>query len=428
MNSAQAQFVAILKTKGTGPTMSKSLTEAEFPGLEALFLSPEVHLTTKATLLTALLTLAPTPEEAIWIQKIAKNPTQFLPKELCGLFPSSQRSTDWTPFLSLIHSVIQHQDLTPLQCSEAMHSLIDPAIPDYLKAAFLESERLKRETLEENKAFWNFLWQHATHNKAKVPHLIDLSNAYDGFNRTLYLTPFTAVLLAGAGFPTVMHGLDQISPKNGINPFKILTAAKKNPLNPIDKVIAEIENPAIGWGYIDQSLSCPTLYALQALRFAMVKRPFLATLEKLLQPLAGTQTYLVTSYTHPPYKLTLSELISSAKTWENSLIFRGVEGSIQLALDRRTPWITPHGTDFVRPEDYGLSDEVYEGPISVEASLEAGLAALHNQPGYARTAILYQSAVILEKLGLSQGIDMVQHLENTLDSGKALFAWNQGMR
>lgn len=427
MNSAQAQFVAILKTKGTGPTMSKSLTEAEFPALEALFLSPEVHLTTKATLLTALLTLAPTPEEAVWIQKLSQNPEQFFPKELCVLFPHIKPTLS-TPFSTLIRRVISHQALSQAQCLEAMRSLIDPTLPDYLKAAFLEGERLKRETLEENKAFWDFLWQHATHQKAKVPHLIDLSNAYDGFNRTLYLTPFTAALLAGAGFPTVMHGLDQISPKNGINPFKILTAARKNPLHPINKVIADIENPDIAWGYIDQSLSCPTLYALQALRFAMVKRPFLATLEKLLQPLAGAQTYLVTSYTHPPYKLTLSELISSAKTWESSLIFRGVEGSIQLALDRRTPWITPHGTDFVRPEDYGLSDEVYEGPISVDASLEAGLAALHNQPGYARTAILYQSAVILEKLGLSQGIDMVQHLENTLDSGKALFAWNQGMR
>ena len=430
MTSAQAQLIAILKTKGTGPTMSKSLTKEDFPLIEKLFRSPEAHLTTKATLLTALLTLPPTDIEALWIQKLAKQPQRYLPAELCPLFSQVPPEPGFKhkPMLNFVRQVISHRSLNLEDCSQAMGYLTNRSCPDYLKAAFLEGERLKRETIEENKAFLDFLWQNSSHTRAKVPFLIDLSNGYDGFNRTLYLTPFTAVTLAAAGFPTVMHGMDEISPKNGVNPYKLLKLAEKNPLKKVSEVVKDIENPEISWGYVDQSEFSPTLYALKPLRMAMIKRPFLATLEKLLQPVSAEETYLVTSYTHPPYKHTLTALLSDSSSWKKALILRGAEGSIQLSLDRRTPWTCSSNSDFVKPEEYDLQETDYPGSTSLEDSLLEGISALGGNLGYARDAILYQGSVILEKLSLCSRSESILLLKNAIDSEKALATWNKGMQ
>ncbi len=421
MHPHQAQFIAYLKTKGTGPTMSKSLTAEDFPELNRLFLSPDVCLTTKATLLTALLTLPATPEEAHWISELTQ---KNLPSDLYCLLPDTPADSS---FIQTIHSIMAHQDLTQAHCQACMEQLFDPTLPEFLKAAFLEGERLKRETLLENEAFWAYLWKHAQHHPIDLPFVIDLSNGYDGFNRTPYLTPFTAALLGASGFPCILHGMDEISPKNGINPFKLLKACGKNPLS---LTIAHKSLKTVGWGYADQSLTFPALFALKPLRFHMVKRPFIATLEKLLQPFQAHKNYLITSYTHPPYKEMLQTLLKQTKKWDKTVILRGAEGSIQLSLDRRTPVLGDADSEsgYVSPNDFHLTPHLLEqGPITVETSLESGLEALKGRNGYAKDAVIYQGAVILTYLGLLEHSQAFVLLQKTIASGAALRAWNDGM-
>ncbi len=397
-------FIELLKKKGTGPTMSKSLWGTDFLTLESGFHSSEISLTTKATMFTALLTLPPNPEEAKWLQTAIA----FLPTELQAFLSPSKEL-----FLGLTQKAIRHENLSESEFILALDFLFDPKTPEYLKGAFLEAERLKRETLVENNACYEYFWNKSQRWETKVPVLVDLSLAYDGMNRHPLIALLVAPLLASVGIPCVLHGLDDVAPKKGINPFKILKAAGKNPLrNPLE----DIENPDIGWGYIDQSLSFPELYALKKMRSDMVKRPILATMEKLLQPIrAKNGNLLVTGYTHPPYKDMLFNVLRTHNHSPQFLILRGQEGSIQLPLDRRAPFAHSDGSsDYVRPpKEYPKTEP--DRDITVEESLEAGLKALH-QDGMERDYLSYLAQVIIEKFNLRPN--------SNFDFHKALNHWD----
>ncbi len=432
MSTAHYEFVQLLKTKGTGATMGKHLSLDQLDTLTRLFLDSGVHLTTKATLLTAILTLEKTVDEQHWLDAVLRSPEGYLPLELVTLVPGY--TGDFDPFLTLIHRVISGQDLTDDQARQAMAYVCDPMVEEYLKAAFLEAERLKRETLVENQAFLSVLMSRSLHRRVDLPFLIDLSASYDGYNRTYFLLPFTAAVLASMGFPSILHGIDEISPKNGMNTSKLLQAAGKNPLLSFESVISDLQNPAVGWSYIDESVFSPTLFQLKTLRFNMVKRPFLATLEKLLAPIRGTKTALMTSYTHPPYRGVLTSLIQQQGVWDRALIVRGAEGGIQLNLDRRTPWVKIQDTTvedgYISPTLFGFGESeppVLDNALDAAAVCAAGIAALSGQRNPVYAIIEYQVLCIVHLLGLiADNNDAQLRVVTSIQSGDALRRWTAG--
>jgi len=187
-NKPQDKLIQLLKKKGTGPSMSKSLSEEDLEDLALLLKSTEVNLTTKATMITALLTLQPTKIEKEFIDML--NPTLSMEEPP----PSNPHS-----LLTATLKAISHVDLSYDEFKTAITSLFDAQTPDYLKASFLEAERLKRESMDENKACFDVFWERSQHHPIDVPILIDIANAYDGFNRHHYLAPFIACLLGGCG-------------------------------------------------------------------------------------------------------------------------------------------------------------------------------------------------------------------------------------
>ena len=144
-----------------------------------------------------------------------------------------------------------------------------------------------------------------------------------------------------------------------------------------------------------------------------------------MQPFcASGQTYLVTGYTHPPYRDTLGHLLAKTARYDRTMIVRGVEGSIQLPLDRRAPCIVDGDDDFVRPEDFGCADvgAVSEPSLSALESLTAGLSVLRGDDhGVSRKIVLYLARVIIQKFNVTPSVS----LEEALDSGLALSAWNR---
>ncbi len=417
----QARLIAILKQKGTGHTMSKALGPLEQDDLTRFFPDSSLNIVTKATLLTAILALPKTSEEEAWLQ--ASFNTGIFPSELNFL----TQATDGKPaFYTWIQRMTRGNALTAQEAYDGMAAVFNPHIPDVAKAAFLEALRLKRETDAEHDGIYRFLWEKASRISVDVPAVVDLSAAYDGFNRTPFLLPFVACLLASVGVPCVLHGIDEISPKRGMNTAKLLQTAGKPTLLTLDAAKAAIESRSIGWAYVDQSLSFPDLFALKALRQAMVKRPVLSTLEKLLMPVQAKQTYLVTSYTHPPYRRVMSQLMQ-ARPWAQGLLVRGIEGGIQLALDRQTPHILVSPSDviegYVKPEDFAIPPQEleFEAALDAQVVLDLGLDALRGQAGYAFDAILYQAAVVAKAFGFeSAGVDQ---LRQSLSSGQALRHW-----
>ncbi len=427
MNSdPHQQLVLLLKKKGIGKTMSKTLTIEEVDSLNTLFCNHSTSLITKATLLTALLSLEPNHDEKVWIQQTIQNP-QHLPKELHCLLPNKAT----TPFEEIIQHQISGQTSPENDFKNALNMAFDPKTPGYLLAAFLESARLKRETLNENQLCLDYLVQHTTQQTLKErPFIIDLCNAYDGFNRTPNLTPFLAPLLASVGAPCVLHGIKSVAPKHGITPHKILLEAHKNPLQtPLDCVE---ELSTLGWTYIDQHHFCPSLEQLVTLRTEMVKRPMLATLEKYCRPLKHpTHHYIVTGYTHPAYKDLMPPILTTIAN--KFLLMRGVEGSLQLNLDR--PSRSLLGTQetlqetFIRPSDVDIPELALDPnpELTVKETLSLGLSALQGKKGHAYYSLLYLGLHILTSFDIMPEKEAKTVLTNALDTGIALECWSRGL-
>jgi anthranilate phosphoribosyltransferase len=426
----QQTLEELLKRKGIGPQGSKSLKEQELTELDHLMLNPAVSLTTKATMLTALLTLEPNADEKVWLEKVKEMPEKNLPAELIPFFGEEGKG-----FISYIRRIISLHDLSYQECKNCMDLFFDKTIPEYLKASFLEGERLKRESFIENQAFFESLWERVNHVKLDIPVLIDICDSYDGANRTRIFSPFVAALLASCGFPAYLHGVDKVAPKQGVSAHQVLKHLGKDPLKSSDQVKKDIENPDVGWGYIDQQIFFPALHDMKNMRKEMVKRPFLATFEKLLQPFQGRGgNYLVTGYTHPHYKDELAAQLKHQGQSAAALILKGAEGATQLSMTRDSAYVLYNGREIsdstVNPSQYGLKalEAKQDKSLMAKESAEEGLAALKGEKNYARENMLYSALTILDKMKLADPLAALPLLSNSLDSGKALGHWEKGCK
>jgi len=420
----------LLKKKGIGPEGSKSLKAEELSQLKDLFLNKQVSLTTKATMLTALLTLNPTDLEKGWMDQLKKNPSQFLPSELIEFISPT---TD--PFLSLIKKVIDHNELTEEEAKLGMSYLLDSYTPDFLKAAFLEAERLKRESFNENKIFFQCLFTSADRIETTHFPIIDICDNYDGSNRSYNFSLFTAAVLGALGYKVVLHGVDQVAPKQGYTTHQILNCAGKNPCISLAQAKQQLEEAHTGWAYVDQSIFFPNLYQFKKMRKEMVKRPFLATFEKLLQPIHSPKgNYIVTGYTHPHYKQEVVNQLKNQGKCAKAIVIKGVEGSSHMALSKDTSCVVFNGTSIheakLNPEQYGLHplEQKIDKSITADDSFIEGVKALRGERNYARENILYLASVILEAFELKTKEEILTHLSAVIDSGKAVEHWENGNR
>ena len=422
----QEQLVQLLKKKGTGATMSKHLTESESKAVVSSFKNDSLDIVTRATLFVATLILPETEEEKIAFSQYKKKPNLFLPDEFLFLIDKNRRRNTYE---KIVTDVVSGIDLNAEKMRVGMEGVYG-TVPEYLAAMFLEAERLKRETPIENKVALQVQYEKSVHKQVNVELLIDLSLGYDGFNRTPFLSIFLAPVLASMGFPTVCHGVQEIGPKFGITFHKVLEIANKDPLKPIDNVIQDIENT--GWGYVDQEVYASKSAGLNQLRKGMVKRPVLATTEKLVQPIRSKdRNYIVTGYTHPPYKEKMINLLRERQEWTGFIVCRGVEGSIQLPLDRRAPFIssendTSDSGDFVKPDEWGIEMESWPSKQGVDSnkSLKVGLEALSGKKGVAYNTLVYMATAITSRLKLLDSQNAYSKAKEAIDSGCALDRFN----
>ena len=415
-------FRQLVKKKGTGKTMSKHLSADDIDFVFTHLKSPDIPLAMRATLLTAWIMLDPTPDEARGLRQLNAGLEDHVPNDLHFLFDDTP-----THFIDTqIQQLIQHNALTRSALTDCLGMVCQQSIPDYKCAALFESLRLKEETFEENCAVYDVFRQQSQSLHIEIPLLIDMASAYDGFNRHYFLQPFVAALLSSVGIPCLLHGVHEVSPKNGMNTHKILLRANKNPLKSLASVANDLMNPSIGWGYVDQSVYCPPLHDLIPMRLAMVKRPVLATIEKWLQPISATQTICLTGFTHPPYKQKTIDLVHYGGLYSKLILVRGVEGSTLLPHDRRTPWIVSDQqneptVDFMAPNALGLTLD-HLGEQSPDDSVIAGMNALSGKDHMLANFLCYQCLAIGHAIGRNTTV-MKMQLNAAISSGQALAHW-----
>ncbi len=150
---------------------------------------------------------------------------------------------------------------------------------------------------------------------------------YDGRSRTAPLSPLTALILASAGVPVIMHGGNIMPTKEGVPLIEIwqglgIDWAKLSLLE-----VQQIFNQT-GLGFIHLGRHFPQAENLVTYRREIGKRPPFAIMELMWCPYQG-DAHIVCGYVHPPTENMFKEAFDLRKTHKFTTV-KGLEGSCDL--------------------------------------------------------------------------------------------------
>jgi anthranilate phosphoribosyltransferase len=324
-------------------------------------------------------------------------------------------------------------DLTREEARDGMDLILAGGVDPVQAAVFLIALRMKRETDDENLGVLDALRAATRFSIARVDHLVDLADPYDGFMRHLPPAPFLPAVLAACGVPTVSHGCRRLAPKFGLTHHQILAAAGARIDCSTKEAAEHLADPHVGWAYVDVERFHPALDALAELRRLIVKRPCLSTLEKLCGPVrASGQTHLVVGYVHSAYEHLLP-LVAREAGYTSALVIRGVEGGVIPPLNAQARVVSYRsgGSDEswkLDPHEAGIESTMRAMPLTsagdqtltdesaVESShaldlshlaaraAKAGVEALAGQAGPTRDSLVLAAAVILRQVGRANSL------------------------
>lgn len=254
------------------------------------------------------------------------------------------------------------RDLDRAEAREALRLCLDREASDIQIAVFLIAMRLKRETEAENLGMLDALCAASHVVTADTIQVVSLADPYDGGTRSPHAAPLIAATLAACGLPAVVHGAWTTAPKCGLTSRQVLQARGAD--LGVGRGLSSVEDAAQrlaerGVAYVDIEDFCPRLYALADLRREIAKRVCLATLEKLVTPLRGSEaTHLVAGYVHSGYEALIATIAADLGL-ASSLVLEASEGHVDPWVHRDTgshlwrrgaaPEILP-----LQPKSYGL--------------------------------------------------------------------------
>ncbi len=322
------------------------------------------------------------------------------------------------------------KDLTAHEAQAAMAEILSGDADPVQAAIFFIALRIKRETDDENWGIYQALQSSTTQCHADVGQLLLIADPFNGFNRHCPVHAFLPAVLAASGLATLSQGVKEMGPKFGVTHSQALSAAGAKVDLTIEQARDYIVNPEVGWAYLDQSWAYPALFALQDLRTRMIKRPSLATLEKMLMPIkANGQTHLQIGFVHKAYPDVLAAMAQSAG-FASALIIRGIEGGILPTLREAANCFQSTGKQAVPcsidPSDFGLSQTtrgvmpVNHDVVTAEETVDLGLQALNGQTGPALDSLIYGGALGLWHCGMAVSQrEAANHVRRVIQSGRA---------
>jgi len=309
-------------------------------------------------------------------------------------------------------------------------------------AVFLIALRMKRETQAENEGILQAILDARVEVKCDADEIVDIGDPYNGQLRGLPLAPFIAPVLSACGVPAFSHGVESVGPKYGITHKMVLDAAGVDVNRSPQQVAEQLAQTDSGWGYVDQSNFCPSLYALIPLRDKMIKRTVITTIEVLAKPISGShRTHLLTGFVHKAYPAVYANLARFAG-YDSVAVVRGVEGGVIPSLQQISKFYryAAGSEDQFReigPTQLGIdqpsrtvrlpggqkslagasSDSKY---AAARTAAELGIDALKNIPGAARDSLMYSAAIVLLHLEKFPNlIDAARYVNKVIASGDA---------
>jgi anthranilate phosphoribosyltransferase len=297
------------------------------------------------------------------------------------------------------------ESLTRAEAETAARMILQQEATPIQVGAFLIAHRIKRPTGTELAGMldaYEALGPQVAAIESSQPVVV-FSVPYDGRSRTASILPLTALVLATAGCPVLMHGGDRVATKYGV------------PLLELWQSLGA-DWSGLSLGQVQQSLirnnlsflyTTPHFLELKPLmeaRDQLGKRPPFATLELLWCPYAG-QAHLVSGYVHPPTEAMLQEAFALRGRTGYTTV-KGLEGSCDLPRDR-TAIIGAHSANraeleriLINARDWGLGGpEVPYQDLDQWASLAQDVLE-GNQASALYETVLWNSGFYLWHFGL----------------------------
>ena len=330
------------------------------------------------------------------------------------------------------------KDLTQQEAEAAMSEILSGQFDPVQAAIFFIALRIKRETNEENIGILQSLQACTEQTIADIEQLLIISDPFNGYNRHCPITAFLPAVLAASGLPTVSQGVKEMGPKFGVTHSQVLKAAGMDVDLSLQAVTQRLNNPDLAWGFIDQQHASPKLFALQDLRTRMIKRPCLATLEKLIMPVkAKGKTHLQIGFVHKEYPPILARLAHQTG-FDSSLIIRGIEGGILPTLREPSNCFRSFDGEAQQcifdPAKFGIEQTtrgvlpVTDDNVTAEHTVELGMHALAGKSGPAFDSLVFGGAMALWHSGLQESqYQAADHIRQTIHSGKAKAYFERGM-
>jgi anthranilate phosphoribosyltransferase len=295
--------------------------------------------------------------------------------------------------------------------------LLGEATPAQI-GAFMIAHRIKRPTGEELAGMLDAYNQLGTKLKAvdfKRPVMV-LGIPYDGRTRTAPISPITALILAAAGQPVVMHGGDRLPTKYGLPLVEIWQGLGVDWTGlSLETTQRVFEKTSIGFVYAPKHF--PLTNSLWEYRDQLGKRPPFATMELIWCPYAG-DSHIVAGYVHPPTEAMFQTALSLQGVTKFTTV-KGLEGSCDLPRDR-TAIIGLGGTSardnqgkipierlHLAPREYGFTSQ--NTPLATTAELVNQIqATLAGEAAEMTQSALWNAGFYLWLSGIDEDIQDIK--------------------
>jgi anthranilate phosphoribosyltransferase len=321
------------------------------------------------------------------------------------------------------------KDLTEEEAEDALALILDEKVSKVRTGVFLIAARMKLETVPENIGYWRALQNRVSPTTVDIDRLLQIADPFDGFQRIPYFGFYAIPVIAQLGLPVYGHSALPLPPKFGITFEDILL--NHYGVENGDHRIALLEK--FQFSYLSTADTLPQLESLRDLRTEIVKRPMLATLEKILMPVQARHNILATTYFHRGYEVALTE-IGKLSQFDKVIIGNGMEGTTLFGVHKEAKVFIQEGSEEAEQKSLSLKTlyteetakciaTAHEELKPVESSLETltkmGENALKTGQGPASLQIASQAGTLTHLCGLfataQEGFDQALA---ALESGK----------
>lgn len=276
---------------------------------------------------------------ALMMKEIA--PAYLLLEEYLEKGSLSDASTMWNKLCfdapaqmkSIGVKLIQKQTLT-LEEATALGSFLFSEEPgESFRGMAVSILRIRYESDEEYEGLYNAIRNSVVNNTIafKEAPIIQLAEPFDGVEHSYMITPIIAHELQKQDYNVVVICGRTSGPKITLNTWDLYRGLNAEFLNTQMRV-TESKHP-FGWG-LDQKIFYPILDKWVDRRKIIMKRPFLSTLEKVLNPVKAN--ILITSVFHIPYLEKMAELGNMTGFDGVIVLKRGLEGTLAPSLAKAT--------------------------------------------------------------------------------------------